>query len=223
MKYDKDILTKIHGAHPLIDKEVYTNKIMPLEDMKIINRRFMGAGMSQNYASIYWQEYYIESNRFDYVVEFGSQKGALSTYLANMAAITESYIFDTYEMFPDKDWYSRNDEGVGHWFDRLAEMSPYINYHHDNVFTESTYNHIKENLEQFKTYIFCDGGDKAREFNMYAPLLKPGDKIAVHDWNMEVRQPQIQQTMDKYNIVFDEPFAASAAELDTWIMPFRKE
>jgi cephalosporin hydroxylase len=222
MKYDKNIVIKTHGDHPQIDRNLYTDKVMNIEDMKIINRRYMGAGMSQNYASIYFQEYYIESNRFDYVVEFGSQKGALSTYLANMAALTESYVFDTYEMFPDQDWNIRRNEGAGHWFSKLAEISPYINYHHTNVFTEETYNHVKENLEQFKTYIFCDGGDKAREFNMYAPLLKQGDRIAVHDWNMEVRMEQLTETMDKYNIIVDEPFAESATNLGTWIMPFRK-
>ena len=98
----------VHGSHEGIDKQVYTNNVIPLEDMKKIGRRFMGAGMSQSYSAIYWQEYFIESNRFQYIVELGSQKGALSTYLANMAAITESYFFDTYEEWPHRSYYKLN-------------------------------------------------------------------------------------------------------------------
>tara|TARA_R110002094_G_scaffold23720_1_gene36013 strand:- start:136 stop:687 length:552 start_codon:yes stop_codon:yes gene_type:complete len=182
----------------------------------------MGAGISQNYASIYWQEYYIESNRFEYVVEIGSQKGSLTTYLANMAAITESYVFDTFEKFPHQDWYNRPVEGVGHWVDKLNEISSYINVHHGDIFDKRSFDHIKENVEQFKTYMFCDGGDKAAEFNMYAPILKSGDKIAVHDWGMEITMDQIQETCDKHGLVIDEPFAQSATDLETWIMPFKK-
>ena len=223
MKHDKSIIHSEHGSFPEIDKNVYTNKVMKAEDLSIINRRFMGAGMSQSYAAIYWQEYFIESNRFEYIVELGSQKGALSTYLANMAAITESFIFDTYEYYPDdRSWFSREHEGVGHWFEKLAEISPYINVNYKNVFTESTFNHIKENMEQFKTYIFCDGGDKLRELEMYAPLLKKGDRIAVHDWTMEIWEHQVKSIMEKNNLVYDEPFAQSATDLKTWIMPFRK-
>lgn len=223
MKYNKDNIHKLHGSFPGIDKNVHTENLMTIDDLRIINRRFMGAGMSQSYAAIYWQEYFIESNRFDYVVELGSQKGALSTYLANMAAITESFIFDAYEFYPnDNSWFNREHEGVGHWFEKLAKISPNININYNNVFTESTFNHIKENIEQFKTYIFCDGGNKLRELDMYAPLLKKGDKIAVHDWGMEIFDHQVKPIMEKNNLEYDEPFAKSATDLDTWIMPFRK-
>lgn len=36
------------------------------------------------------------------------------------------------------------------------------------------------------TILFCDGGDKAREFRTFAPHLKKGDVIAVHDWMTEI-------------------------------------
>ena len=65
MKYDRELLKTVHGSHEGIDKQVYTNKVIPFEDLKTIGRRFMGAGMSQSYSAIYWQEYFVESNRFD--------------------------------------------------------------------------------------------------------------------------------------------------------------
>ena len=63
---------------------------------------------------------------------------------------------------------------------------------------------------------------KLRELDMYAPLLKKGDKIAVHDWGMEIFDHQVKPIMEKNNLEYDEPFAKSATDLDTWIMPFRK-
>jgi len=231
MKHDKKLIHTLHGSHEGIDKQVYTNSVIPLDDMKKIGRRFMGAGMSQSYSAIYWQEYFVESNRFEYIVELGSQKGALSTYLANMAAITESYIFDTYEAFPYP--YEETDgsdiqlrsryNGTGHWFEKMAEISPYINMYYENVFDKPVFNHIKENMEQFKTYIFCDGGNKLRELHLYARLLKKGDRIAVHDWGIEVKPEQVQPIMEEFDLEYDEPFAKSATDLGTWIMPFRKK
>jgi len=231
MKYNKELLITEHGSHPGIEKGLYqANPILPhqktfmeLEDLKKINRRYMGGGMSQSYAAIYFYEYYFEAHRFNYVVEFGSQKGALSTYFANMAGITEAFFFDTYELHPEQVWDVRVHEGCGHWYSRLSDMSPYINYYHQDIFSEETFNHTKANMEQLdRTFLFCDGGDKIKEFNMYAPLLKKNDRIAVHDWGLEIYFPPILETMKKYNIVPDEPYATSASNLETTIMPFRK-
>jgi cephalosporin hydroxylase len=223
MKHHKPLLESCHGSNPLIETNLYTNSEIKLEDMKIINRRFMGAGMSQSYAAIYWQEYYYEANRFEYVVEFGSQKGSLSTYFANMAAITEAFFFDTFEFYPQTDWYSRPNEGAGHWFSKLADNSPFINYFHQDVFDESSVNRVKENIDQFKTFIFCDGGDKVSEFLLYSPLLKKGDCIAVHDWNHEIGAIHTAPICEKYGLEPHEPYASSAMNLQTQIMPFIKK
>ena len=223
MKHDKSLLHSRHGSNPLIETSLYTDKAIKLEDMKIINRRFMGAGMSQSYAAIYWQEYYYEANRFEYVVEFGSQKGSLSTYLANMAGISEAFFFDTFELYPDTDWYSRPNEGAGHWFDKLSDSSPFVNYFHQDVFHEDSINRVKGNIDQFKTFIFCDGGSKINEFHLYAPLLKKGDCIAVHDWNHEIGAMHTDPICQEHGLEQHEPYASSAMGLETQIMPFIKK
>lgn len=224
MLYDKKMLENgvIHASNPGIDRNVHTRSAFLGEDLCRVNRRFMGAGMSQSYVGIYFFEYYQESNQFEYIVEFGSQKGALSTYFANMAAITERFYFDTFEWNKSQDWNNRINEGAGHWFEKLASISPYINTYEQDIFSEKTYNHVKENMNQFKTFIFCDGGDKVKEFNMYAPLLKAGDRIAVHDWDQEIRMSQIQETCNKHNLIVDDHWADSHNVFGTLIMPFRK-
>lgn len=37
-----------------------------------------------------------------------------------------------------------------------------------------------------KALLFCDNGDKLLEVRLYAPVLRPGDILAVHDWGSEV-------------------------------------
>ena len=220
MIYDKSLLeNNNHGDACKFD--MHGSKEITGGDLCRINHRFMGAGMSQNYVGIYFFEYYQQTHKFEYVVEFGSQKGALSTYFANAAAISEQFFFETYEWDRDKDWYSRENEGAGHWFDKLAKISPYVNGFSQDVFSEDTLDHVRKNSEQFKTFIFCDGGDKVKEFNMYAPLKKPGDRIAVHDWGTEIDYPAIQETCEKYSLVPDEPWTQSNTNFGTLIMPFR--
>ena len=222
MKYDKTLLKDVQGSSPLIPKQIYKEKEFTIENTLSINQRFMGAGMSQNYFAIPWFEYYFDANGFEYIVEFGSQKGCLSTYFANFAGITEKVFFETYELFPDKDWYSRENEGAGHWFEKLAGLSPHINCYHKDVFSDEVINHVKENISDLKTFIFCDGGDKVKEFNTYAPLLKSGDSIAVHDWGHEIHYLQIAATIEEHGLVIDELFAKPANTYGTLIMPFIK-
>jgi len=222
MKYNRELLNDVHASSDLIPKQIYKDKIITLENITSINQKFMGGGMSQNYLSIPWFEYYFDTHNFEYMVEVGSQKGCLSTYFANFAGITEKMFFETYELFPDKDWSTREYEGVGHWYEKLADLSPYINYYHDDIFSEPVKQHIMENIAEFKTFMFCDGGDKVKEFNTYAPLLKSGDRIAVHDWNQEIFYHQIKEVATEHGLEPDEPFATSAQQFQTWIMPFKK-
>ena len=222
MKYDKNLLEQIHASSDLIPKEMYKDKPITLQNVVSINHKFMGGGMSQNYFALPWFEYYFDTHNFEYIVEIGSQKGCLSTYFANFAGITEKCFFDTFELYPEKDWNTREHEGCGHWFEKLAEISPFINFYHDDIFKNDSINHITENISQLKTFVFCDGGDKIKEFNTFAPLLKKGDCIAVHDWGHEIALGNIQKAVTDNNLVMDEPFAHSATDFRTLIMPFKK-
>lgn len=49
--------------------------------------------------------------------------------------------------------------------------------------------------------VFCDGIDKPYEFSLYAPGLKSGDFIAVHDWGRASKQEWLQETIDKYALI----------------------
>jgi hypothetical protein len=74
--------------------------------------------------------------------------------------------------------------------------------------------------------IYCDNGEKAMEFPFYAPVLRPGDVIAVHDyygavpqdvgegWKPEIDDDVIGPTVHRYGltpITLPEPVRIFAA------------
>lgn len=55
-------------------------------------------------------------------------------------------------------------------------------------------------------FIYCDGGDKTREFKYYPQLLRPGDFIAAHDYDYgnyaraEISQQHVRTVMEYENL-----------------------
>ncbi len=185
-------------------------------------KRFIGGEVAQNYAAMYFFEHYIDYHKFEYVIEFGTQTASLSLYLANMAAATEQFLFHTFEIDKKLDYYNRPKGGVGHWFDKIESITEYAKSFEMDVFGPKVREIIEPNIKQYKTFIFCDNGDKARELNQYAELLKPGDCIAVHDWGTGVFQHQIQHTLVAQKLELDEPWATNNQDLRNLIRPFIK-
>ena len=223
MKYDKTLLNPyIQGKD--IDRNNFSDVIIAPNHMFSICQRFMGAGMSQNFGAIMILEHYNSIHDFQYVIEIGSEKGCLSTYLANLAGMTERFFFETYEISKQSHWYNREIEGAGHWFEKLEKISPFISSHEADIFSDDVLSHVEENMHDnnLKTLIFCDGGNKIKELEVYAPLLKPEDRIMVHDWNIEISEASINHIIKDNNLVYDEPMCHSCGNLGTTMMVFRK-
>ena len=51
-----------------------------------------------------------------------------------------------------------------------------------------------------QTIVFCDNGNKPREFNVFSQFLKVGDIIVVHDWNKEIFPENVKLPCEKYNL-----------------------
>lgn len=51
-----------------------------------------------------------------------------------------------------------------------------------DCFSLKAQKYTMEYIEGCKSLIFCDDGDKPKELRAYAPLLKRGDHIMVHDY-----------------------------------------
>lgn len=72
-----------------------------------------------------------------------------------------------------------------------------VNFVVDDCFSGKSIELIKEYVKDTPVLFICDGGNKAREFNTFAPLLPGGSIIAVHDWNIEVNMQGIKETVDQ--------------------------
>lgn len=116
-----------------------------------------------------WEKFFYH-NPINFMLEIGTQFGATSLFFKHHA---EVYGFDFLTIdiveFPE---VSRIKELLGGSF------------HLMDCFTAETIQ-IVTSVDTPKL-VFCDGGNKPLEMQTYAPLLKPGDFIACHDWMSEV-------------------------------------
>jgi len=66
--------------------------------------------------------------------------------------------------------------------------------------------------------LLCDGGDKVKEFNLFAQFLKPGDVIMAHDYSKdglgrhEIEHSDVANTCNVYNL---------AAVMEAQFEPYR--
>lgn len=110
----------------------------------------------------------------DRIIEIGTQRGGLTLYLAlwGLRLGVPVYTFDIEPLL-----YREVDHV-------LAKMG--VQTYDMDVFSEAGVEEIRA-LAKTPTYLVCDGGDKEREFETFAPMLPTGSVISVHDWGTEVQ------------------------------------
>ena len=52
---------------------------------------------------------------------------------------------------------------------------------------------VESDLRPF--LVICDNGNKIQEMATYAPLMQPGDLLAVHDWGTEVNEEDVPEVL----------------------------
>jgi hypothetical protein len=148
------------------------------------------------------------------IIELGTARGGLSVLLG-MFSLTYGCKYVTYDIY-DSSLY--ND-----LFKRLD-----IDFRKKDIF-ECESEISKEIQSEGITILFCDGGDKAKEFNMFSKYLKPGDLILAHDYakdhetfeksiknniwcSHEIELASIEESIQKYNLIpFLEDLTSKAA------------
>lgn len=144
-------------------------------------RTFAGVRIQQTWSALFVLEQVIAEERPMRVIELGTGFGALTLFFSMFR-------------FVDK----------VHTFDNKVESLTYatnILFSKENIFES----HVKDKIRsligrQGKTFLFCDNGDKASEFILFAPSLKSGDIVFVHDWNVEIFEKDISDTVDKLGL-----------------------
>lgn len=112
-------------------------------------------------------EEFFKYNKFDYIIEIGTAGGGWSIFLKEQSDIMNSR-FITYDIqnYPQKTSEFK-DKNIDFRLQSCFEVSEDI---------------IKIITSDNRIALFCDGGDKIKEFNYFSEYLKIGDFIFAHDY-----------------------------------------
>lgn len=135
--------------------------------------RVHGHPISHSLAEVYFVEFILQRERFKNIVELGTGQGGLTIVLGLNALRTGTRVV----MF---------DIGntLGGLYNKLRKCMPVIFYNLD-VFSDEAEKIISAITKDGRCLLYCDNGDKCREFNTYVPYLKKHDMVIVHDWESE--------------------------------------
>lgn len=151
---------------------------------------FLGRRIYQTPRALQFWEELLSSMDFKRVVEFGTTKGNFSIFFL-LTCIQRKAEFFTYDII---DWKS---------LDKRPHLKNLLNFDH-HFFQLDIFKH-EEGIGKIiqsegRTILFCDNGDKPREFRTFAKYLKVGDVIAVHDWGTEIGTDDILEIVGDCNL-----------------------
>lgn len=130
-----------------------------------IEATYGGAWIQQTWTGLFMLEVVLTKYKPGVIIELGTGYGSLSRFFAMFAPVV------TFDI---------------DYIKRIKEY-PNITYYDLDVFCKKAQKIITELIEsKRRVFLFCDGGDKGNEMNMYAPMLKKGDLLFAHDWKSAV-------------------------------------
>jgi len=141
-----------------------------MDGLRIRNQdeTFAGCIIQQTYSALWHLEQIIMKNKFKTVIELGTGHGALCVFFSLHGQETFTY-----------QWENDNREI------RVKELHECLKIHFvlKDVLKECN---VKEIMSVNRPLLlFCDNGNKEKEFELYTPELKKGDYIIVHDREIE--------------------------------------
>lgn len=148
----------------------------PLHNMS--GASFFGIGARQIWADVVlWEYFFNEADGLKAVIELGSGGHGLSVIFA-LHGVTRGFTVYTFDRrrYKSLDWPLPKLLKVEETFQAV------------DLFTARGQKAVLSLLarpELHPLLLFCDNGDKPREFAGFVPHLQPGDWAGVHDWDTE--------------------------------------
>jgi len=139
------------------------------------NSAFLGHRMLQQWVDLaVWEQVLDHNTQMMSILELGSYNGAFSNYLF-LQCLSRRMQFNTIDV---------NGEllVVGEIMWAMVKLG--AKYLQADIFDGKTVPGLIKTMPH-PMILFCDNGNKPREFQTFAPMLQSGDIIAVHDWTEE--------------------------------------
>ena len=142
---------------------------MRREPDTLFTNTLFGIPMLQLWTDLRLWEWVLSNHPVRTVIELGTGNGAFSIYLA-LQCHMRGLCFVTLD---------RNPCG------NLARAPLSIRQIVGDMWSSEVQAELRAHLAERPCLLFCDGGNKPREFQTFTPWLTPGDIVAVHDAGTE--------------------------------------
>lgn len=116
------------------------------------------------------------------IVEIGTGHGGTSLFLASCIQSRGGRVLTV-------DRERLMDKGYTGWCSAAEARG--VSFLWGDAFDEHTVDKVREFIGEHRAMLFCDDGNKPREVNLYAPILKPGDLLYAHDYGGEIKDSDI--------------------------------
>lgn len=146
--------------------------------------QFLGVITVQQWADfMLWERLLNKHPELRHLVELGSLRGGLSLYLY-LQCIQRGMGFDTFDLVLPQAILTPLGGRLG-----MVECC-----HAGDLWSDYMQG-VLRGIFGSRTgplLFFCDNGDKKREMRHFAPMLRPGDIMGVHDWGVEFKEEDIK-------------------------------
>ena len=148
---------------------------------------FLGIPMRQWQTDLWlWEKFFLD-HKIKRFVELGTGNGGMSLFF-----LLQSYQYDfDFHTFDIKIPVAIESRIV-----RLL-LNLDVNFVLGDIYTEKEW-FVRGILESdYTAMLYCDNGDKPKEVATFAPYLKSGDYLAVHDWKVEIKPENIPDYLEE--------------------------
>ncbi len=170
------------GAEFLVQKDS-GNIDRPWDPLKGINIRFFDSMSMHSLPELYAISEMCLSHKPERIVEYGTAMGGLTRLLGRWAFLTDAKVLSiengTYASVMELPKY-----------EALLRKLP-VELLWANEYDQSTYERVQEFAAEHKTMFYCDGGNKPMELKSCAAILKAGDLLVTHDYELELERLDI--------------------------------
>ena len=157
-----------------------------------------GNAIVQTWYDLYFLNEVLTDIRFDTLIELGTYRGGLAVFFGLHAFSKDSEVL-TFDIRPAPE---------GKLWPKYTAILPITHYSMD-VFCEEAKNIVAEKAEAGRVLVFCDGGEKPKDFKTYAPLIEANDVIMAHDKGLYIHQHEVDQIAERNGLV---PFLQEGAD-----------